>query len=107
MENLIGIKLKIVVGDPWDFPDNPIITIIKQTYKDINNKTYILLSEINSINQYIILNRYSGEDLMNILNERILTVVIYKPKLEPFSFNTSNFISNVNTLGIGSVEVIK
>jgi hypothetical protein len=101
--SIIGTKLKLTIDEPWD-AYREIVGCIKQQYiKD--NDTYFWIDAISSDEKFVVSSRYVGEDVTDVMQEKVVIVAIYSPDGNIASFNDSDIFSHLKYIAIGSIEL--
>ena len=121
---VIGKKVSISLGEPWDFPHNPIMGIVRKSYTTVltseqSDKTSesLLIQAVKPFafqdlkNEYFIASpRYVGETINDLLSKGELTIGMHRIPEEmarvdnPFDLKPS-FGTPQSWGGIGSIKI--
>ena len=110
--DIIGTKISLVIGEPWDLSKTIVGPILQQfTYGDFTDnhkETYFMIEDSQSSERFIISTRYVGQKIADIYKGKMIMVAIVLPEND-FSFpdSYSEFLAKVTYFGIGGITLVR
>ena len=105
--DIIGAKIRLIFGEPWDL-EKTVVGMILQQFTYDNQKTYFLIEDFQTSERFIISNRYVGEQVADIDKGKEIVVAVGLPE-DGFSFPEEHvdFLAKVTYFGIGAITLVK
>jgi hypothetical protein len=103
--NSPGTRAKLIISEPWE--EQKDLTGIITQHILIEGKSFIKLKDELSTIEYILTNRYIGDDVTSVVSGKVITVAIAIDENRDTSCVDPLDTSGLKYIGIGSLRLIK
>ena len=97
----LGLNVKLIFSEPWDFPKVVFGTIIQQYTK--NEEIFYLLEDNHSMDKFLVSSRYVGENVTIVMQRAVIVAIGLLDKNSLVNKSTEIF-NHVEYAGYGSLE---